>query len=150
MKRMSRTTWLVICIVAMTFIFISCSKESSSGNNGSAITKENIAGSYMLTAATGSIPGLPPQNVYDSIPPCQRDDIYKLNLDYSMDYVDAGTKCVPPGDAVSTWSLSGTTKIIIGTDTATIQSFNGKTLVVSSVVTIVGIAVTTTDTFTKQ
>lgn len=148
MKKISRVKWISVALVSMIVFALSCSKDSST--NSSAVTKENIAGSYMLTAATGSIPGLPPQNVYDSIPPCQRDDIYKLNLDYTMDYIDAGTKCVPPGDDTTSWSLSGTTQIIIGGDTATIQSFNGKTLVVSSVVTIVGIAVTTTDTFTKQ
>lgn len=148
MKKISQAKWISVTLVAMIMIVMACSKDSST--NSSAITKENVAGSYMLTAATGSIPGIPPQNIYDSIPLCQRDDIYKLNLDYTMDYIDAGTKCVPPGDDVSTWSLSGTTKIIIGADTATIQSFNGKTLIVSSVVTIAGIPITTTDTFTKQ
>ncbi|MFI5154535.1 MAG: lipocalin family protein [Chitinophagales bacterium] len=147
MIKISRAKWMSVALVSVIMIVVSCSKSNST--NTSAITKDNIAGSYMLTAATGSIPGLPPQNVYDSIPPCQRDDIYKLNPDYTMNYIDAGTKCVPPGDTTSTWNLNGS-KLVIGVDTATIQSFNGKTLVVSSVVTIVGIAVTTTDTFTKQ
>lgn len=149
MKKNSRAKWISLALVSIIVVAISCSKDTSSNSNPSAITKENIAGSYLLTAATGSIPGLPPQNVYDSIPPCQRDDIYKLNLDYTMVYVDAGTKCSPPGDSTSTWALNGNT-IAIGGDTASIQSFNGKTLVVSKVVAFLGIAVTTTDTFTKQ
>jgi hypothetical protein len=150
MKRNSRRSLFAVTLIGTILFAIACSKSSSSGGNSSAITKENIAGTYKLTAATASIPGLPPQNVIDSIPACQRDDQYKLNVDFTFNYIDAGTKCTPPGDYNSTWSLIGTTKIVIGTDTANIQSFDGKALVVNSVVTISGIPLTTTDTFTKQ
>jgi len=149
MKRNSRKSLFVIALTGIIVFVASCSKSSSTPNT-SAITTGNIAGTYTLTAATASIPGLPPQSVLDSLPACARDDQYKLNPDLTFNYIDAGTKCSPPGDYSATWALVGTTQIVIGADTASIQSFNGKTLVVNSVVTIAGIPLTTTDTFTKQ
>lgn len=149
MSRNSRRPLFAFALIGIIFLAFACSKSNNSTNT-SAITKENLAGTYTLTAATASIPGLPPQNVLDSLPACQKDDQYKLNVDLTFNYIDAGTKCSPPGDYSATWSLIGTTQIVIGSDTASIQSFNGKNLVVNSVVTIAGIPLTTTDTFTKQ
>jgi hypothetical protein len=149
MTRNSRRPLIAFALIGIMFLAFACSKDNNT-TNSSAITKENLAGTYTLTAATASIPGLPPQNVLDSLPPCQKDDQYKLNVDLTFNYIDAGTKCNPAGDYSGTWGLIGTTKIEINNDTATIQSFNGKTLVVNSVVTISGIPLTTTDTFTKQ
>ena len=149
MQRNSRRSLFAIALTGIILFGISCSK-SDNNTNSSAITVANLSGSYKLTAATASIPGLPPQSVLDSLPACQKDDIYQLNSNLTFGYVDAGTKCSPPGDYTDTWSLIGTTKIVIGSDTANIQSFNGKDLVVNTVVTIASIPVTTTDTFTKQ
>jgi hypothetical protein len=146
MMKISRLAFPVAALAGLIITALSCSKSNT---NSSAITKENIAGSYTLTALTASVAGLPAQSIIDSIPACQRDDVYKLNLDYTMNYIDAGTKCVPPGDSVSSWNLSGNT-IWIGSDSASIQSFDGKKLVMSSTVTILGVAATTSETFTKQ
>ena len=137
---------LFIAIVCLSAVIASCNKSSS---NSSAITKENLAGTYILTGLTATIAPFPAQNIIDSLPACQRDDQYKLNIDLTFNHIDAGTKCNPPGDKTSTWSLSGTT-IIIDTLHGTIQHFDGKVLVVNHDQTIMGISGTITTTFTKQ
>jgi hypothetical protein len=150
MLRNSRRSLFAIALTGIILFGVACSK-SDNNTNSSAITVANLSGSYKLTAATASALGIT-INVLDSLPACQRDDIYQLNSNLSFGYVDAGTKCAPPGDYTDTWSLIGTTKLVIGADTANIQSFSGKTLVVTKDVTITGLPgpVTTTDTFTKQ
>ena len=136
----------MLTVVTVVAIIDSCKKSSS---NSSAITKENLAGSYKLTAASVTIPPFPAQSILDSIPACQRDDIIKLNVDLTMQNIDAGTQCNPPGDFSSTWSLSGTT-IHVDTLTGTIKQFDGKTLVIESPITIASFSGTSTETFTKQ
>ncbi len=147
MKKYKSQLFLLLS-VAFLFAIISSCKKSSSSN--SSITKENLAGSYKLTDLTITIPPFPAQNILDSVPACQRDDIVKLNLDLTMQNIDAGTKCNPPGDFSSTWSLSGDS-IRVDTLVGVIQKFDGKTLVIQSPVNIPpSITGTTTETFTKQ
>jgi len=139
--------FLAFVMATLTLLFVvSCSKSS---NSSSAITVQNLVGTYTLTSLTVTIAPFPPQNILDSIPACQRDDQYKLNTDMSYDYIDAGVQCNPPGNGIGTWSLSGNT-LIIDTTHATIQKFDGKNLTLSTPVQYNGIAATTTETLTKQ
>jgi hypothetical protein len=147
MKKFKSHLLLLLTVLSLIVIITSCKK--SSGSNNSAITKENLAGSYTLTALTITVPPLPAQNIIDSVPDCQRDDTIKLKVDLSMQFIDAGIKCVPPGDGVSTWALSGNT-ITVDSTTSTIKSFDGKTLVVTTNVTVNNFAGTTTETLTKH
>jgi hypothetical protein len=72
-------------------------------------------------------------NVYDSLPACEKDDYYKFNADMTVNYVDAGTVCVPPGDDNDTWVLRNDS-LFIGstTDGAKISKFDGTTLQLTS------------------
>ena len=146
MKKTNTVSLLLLVITVVLIIAISCKKSS---NNSSAITKENLAGIYTLTGLTATVAPFPAQNIIDSVPACQRDDQYKLNPDLTFNYIDAGTKCSPPADNVSTWSLSGNT-ITIDTLQGTIQHFDGKALVINHDQTISGFSATITTTFTKQ
>ena len=146
MKKAKTQILLLLTVVSMMAVSNACKKSSSSG---SAITKENLQGSYTLTAVSVTIPPFPAQSVLDSVPACQRDNIIKLNLDLTMQNIDAGTKCVPPADFASTWSLSGNS-ITVDTLSGTIKNFDGKTLVIESPVSFNGISGTSTETFTKQ
>jgi len=119
-------------------IFSSCKKDKS---DSPAITKENIAGTYKLIALT--VNG---QSYYEFLDPCEKDDDYKLNLDLTMEYVDAGTVCSPAGGYSSTWSLLGTNSIIIDSDTGTIDKFDGHVLKVTGVQS----GVTYSPTYSKQ
>jgi hypothetical protein len=146
MKKSNHFFILSLAGVIAILLAVSCKKSSS---NSSSITVQNLAGTYTLTALTVTIPPLPPQSIIDSVPTCQRDDEYKLNTDLTYDYIDAGTKCNPPGDGTGVWSLSGNT-ITIDTTQSTIQKFDGRTLVINTNVNFMGIAATTTETLTKQ
>ena len=146
MKNLKNHLLLLLTVIGIIAIVASCKKSSS---NNTSITKENIAGSYKLTGVSVTVPPFPAQDVTDSIPACQRDDIVKLNVDLSMVYTDAGTKCAPPGDFNSTWSLSGN-NISIDTLSGVIQKFDGKVLIINSDINFNGISGTSTETFTKQ
>jgi len=147
MKKLSGYFYLLPAIIVALVIVTSCKKSSS---NSSAITKENLAGIYTLTSLTATIAPFPPQSIIDSLPACQRDDQYKLNVDLSFNYIDAGTKCNPAGDKTSTWSLPTANTIVIDSLQAAIKSFNGKILVLTNDTTVSGLTGTITTTFTKQ
>lgn len=132
-----------ICFLALV---ASCKKSS---NSSSSISVQNLAGTYTITALTATVAPFPPQNIIDSLKTCQRDDEYVLKTDLTYQYVDAGTKCVPPGDHTGTWALSGTT-LTIDSTVNTIQKFDGHVLVLTTNVTFNGISGITTETFTKQ
>jgi Lipocalin-like domain len=125
---------------------ISCSK---SNGNSSAINVTNISGTYLLTDITVTLPPAPPFSVLDSIPPCQRDDLIKLNSNMSVYFVDAGTPCAPPSNDTSTWALSGS-NITIDTLSGTISKFDGHVLQINSTLNFMGLSVQSTETLTKQ
>lgn len=121
-----------------------CSKKKES--NVTVISKESLAGSYKLTAATTS-----GQNIYDVyLEACQKDDIYRLNADFTAAIMDGVMKCNPPGDETGTWNLVGNSKIVILGQEADIVSYDGKTLVVSFMNNSSGFNLLVTATFTKQ
>ncbi len=65
-------------------------------------------GNYNLTALKASILGVT-VNLYDSLPACEQDNVIQLNADLTAQFIDSGTKCVPPSDSTGTWSLSSNT-----------------------------------------
>ncbi len=66
---------LITLIIIAVFTITGCSKKDSNG--GVAVTKDNLVGSYTVTAFTISVPPVT-INALDSLLPCERDDIYKL------------------------------------------------------------------------
>ena len=113
-------------LLVVLIAFASCKKDKND-----EITKENLAGSYKLTASTSQAGNGPIINEYALLPVCEKDDLFKLNGDLSYNYVDAGTKCNPAGDDNGSWSLPSTTQIILDGQSLSINSFDGKTLVLS-------------------
>lgn len=132
--------------VLLFLSLFSCTKSSSDSH---AINVANISGTYLLTDVTVSLPPAPPISVLDSIPACQRDDQIKLNSTMTVDFVDIGTQCVPPGNGTSTWSLSGS-NITIDTLSGTISKFDGHILQINSTLNFMGVTVQSTETLTKQ
>jgi len=112
---------------ALTLVLVSCKKDDK--DEAVTPTKENLTGSYKMTAATISQSGSTVDAYNQLMEACDRDDIYKLNADNSYVVQDAGTVCSPSNDDTGTWSLSGTTINMDG-EVGTIKSWNGKTLVV--------------------
>src|SRR5215216_3328223 len=101
---MKRT--LAYTLLAWIFVvgFLACKKSVS--NNNSAITIENICGTYALKGLVWII-GEFNFNVYDSLDACQKDNLIKFNTDKTINYIDAGTVCTPAEDDNGTWDLQG-------------------------------------------
>lgn len=124
-------------------VLLACTK-SKDDNNNTAITKENLAGSYRITSVkVNSI------EVISQLEACQQDDILKLNVDNTAEFIDAGVKCSPPTDGTGTWDVSGNTLTLQG-ETLTIKSFDGSTLVAEGMQEVMGINVSAVITFAKQ
>ena len=120
---------------AAIFVFISCQKSVDDFyNNGapaSARTVENISGVYSLKALTWSYLSTT-VSIYDSLDTCEKDDLYKFNADMTMNLIDAGSPCSPPGDETQPWILRNDS-IFLGSSAngAKIKSFDGTTLVLT-------------------
>jgi len=140
---------LAASIACLILVINACKKSNSnSSSNPSARTVQNFSGSYGITAITASILGLN-VNLYDSLPVCDRDNIIQLDSNKSAHFIDAGVVCVPPSDSTGTWSLSSNTDTLYIAGSANfIKSWDGKTLVLTSVENITGIPVPVTATTT--
>jgi hypothetical protein len=143
----------LLTICSFLLLISSCKKDDDDSNNPSAITKENLSGSYVLVSATGKINGLDIDLTdYESVlPACQKDDILTLKTDNTFQSTDAGTKCSPDGSEEGTWSLPNSSTIIIKDQTFNILSFDGSNLKVGykQSVPVLG-QVDVTATFKKQ
>jgi hypothetical protein len=132
---------------ALTLLLVinACKKsDSGSSSNPSARTIQNFSGSYNLTAITASVLGLN-VNLYDSLPVCDRDNVIELDTNKMARFIDAGVACVPPSDSTGVWSLSSNTDTLYVAGMANfIKSWDGKTLMLSSVESIGGIPVPVT------
>lgn len=119
-----------ILALSMLVVLASCKKDKN--DDPITPTKENLTGTYKITAATitsgGSTVDVFNNDVFFEA--CDRDDVYKLNADLSYDIQDAGVVCSPDNNYTGgTWALVNATSIDIDGDVYTIKSWNGKTLV---------------------
>ena len=137
----------VLVILFAASFFSACKKEKTSP----AITKENFSGTYTLksSTATSALTGSQTLNLYDMMLPCEKDDQVTLKIDFTVLYADAGIKCEEPGDDTGTWSLAGNTITIDG-EKATIEKFDGTTLIITAEGSESGISFKYTSTFIKQ
>jgi len=143
-----RNTLLASAALLASALIFSCKK---SDNKNGALTVANLSGSYKLKALVW-VSGNVSVNVYDSLPACEKDDIIKLNPDLSANFIDAGVRCTPPGDATGTWKLSGDS-LYIGANAGKISSFDGTTLVITGHPGnngVPGVQITSTTTLIKQ
>ena len=135
-------------ILGLILIVNACSKSSSSPSN--ARTMQNLSGTYTITALTASVSGFT-INLFDSLPTCERDNTIQLDANGMANFIDAGTKCIPPSDSSGTWSLSQNTDTIYVAGSASyIKSWDGSTLVLNNSEVVSGVPVTATTTLKKQ
>jgi len=134
--------------ISLILVINACKKSDSNSNNPSARTVKNFSGSYNITAITASVLGLN-VNLYDSLPACDKDNIIELDSNLTAHFIDAGVVCVPPSDSTGVWSLSSNTDTLYIAGTANfIKSWDGKTLMLTSVENVTGIPVPVTATTT--
>lgn len=130
---------MLIAFSAIAIMFTACKKEKDEAQAVTP-TKENLTGTWMITAHTLSASGNTvdvynnsdaSMNIYEA---CDRDDKYILKADLSYEVVDAGTQCSPDNNSTGgTWEFTNSTTVVIEDETGTINSFDGKNLVVSNV-----------------
>ena len=97
----------------LSLVFVSCKKDED--DEPVTPTKENLTGSYKMTAATMASGGSS-MDIFNNdmfTEPCERDDIYKLNADLSFNVQDAGTVCSTTSVCTGSWSLVNSTTINI-------------------------------------
>ena len=101
---------LLFGLFALTLLATSCKKDK----DAPAMTKENIAGTYKMTAEVYKMPAGqgPDEELFSTYEPCFKDNLYKLNLDEVFQVVDAGQVCDPANDLQSTWHVDGNHLIV--------------------------------------
>ncbi|MBK7560083.1 MAG: hypothetical protein IPP43_03130 [Chitinophagaceae bacterium] len=113
----------VLSLVSL-LVLSSCKKKEDPCVTNTA----SIAGTYKLTSLRFKPSGGTESEIISSLPTCRRDDLHVLNANGNYNYQDAGVVCVPNGNLVGSWSLTGNTIDLEG-NTGTIQSFDCTTLV---------------------
>ena len=133
--------------IAFMYSLPACKKSSATSN---AKTVQNLSGSYNLVSLVWTTNGVS-VNLYDSLPDCEKDNIFRLDADGTAHSIDAKILCSPPNpDSVTTWSLSSNgDSLIIGNEEVFIKSWDGKTIVYTGIVNYVPL-VTGTTTLLKQ
>jgi len=124
-KNIKLTTLLFTGMLAV----ISCKKNQDAPS--SAITVNNLSGTYKLTAATITLNG-ETNDVLSTMEPCKVDNLQQLNKNLTYKVIDAGQQCDPHEDETGTWSLQGDTTLVLDGIPITINSFDGKHLVIST------------------
>ena len=122
---MKKTTLLLL----VTVLFFACNKPDKCETS-----INSISGAYKITAYTyRQTPTSPEEDYYPILFPdaCERDDELNLNANGTYQKTDAGSVCNPPENDNGTWSLSANTITIDG-DPGPVESFDCKTLVISS------------------
>ena len=122
---MKKTTFIVLTAI----VLFACNKDK----NDCAITTASISGAYKITAATYKAnAGAAEIDYYNTLFPdaCERDDIYTFNAAGTYQIADAGIVCTPPGNDDGTWSLTGTTAMVIDGDAVILESFDCEKLVI--------------------
>lgn len=129
--------------------FVGCKKSSSSNNNSCTLSASSIVGSYKMTAMVLTMAGQTVDifNNDSYTPPCSRDNIYTLNANGNYTVADGATACDPSDASSGTWTLSGNTLTMDGSDVSTVSEFTCSSFkIVSSGMQ----GESTTVTFTRQ
>jgi hypothetical protein len=146
---MRKIQWIVTAF-AIFFLYNACKKSDSPSSPANARTVQNFSGSYSLTALKGVIFGVT-IDLYDSLPPCEQDNVIELDTNLVAKFIDAGTVCVPPSDSTGTWSLSTNTDTLYVAGTANlITSWDGTTLVLVGNQSVNGFTAAVTTTLVKK
>jgi len=118
---------IILGLFSMSLFATACKKNK----DAPAITEENIAGTYKITASIRITPGSGTEDLLANAPGCFKDDIYIFGVDESLQHKDVGTVCDPAGDQNGSWTLydDGTDKRVESTYVSgMVTKFDGNTL----------------------
>ena len=129
-------------VLLITQVAISCHKNDNEDTTPTCtISMRDMAGTYMITKIEAQLPtGSTDVTNVILADACMKDNTVVLNEDGTAKYEDKGVVCDPTATSTGTWSLSGQqmnlsiTQSPINLTTATVSSYDCKTLVVTAVV----------------
>ena len=128
-------------------VLIGCKKDK---DDKLAVTKENLVGTYKLTAVSFTSAGQTKDIYNDRVDACAQDDLYKLEADGTFSYRDVGTQCEGGGyDYDAEWSIVGN-NLTLEDDEFIIESITKTTVIATQTYTEQGVSITVKFTFTRQ
>jgi hypothetical protein len=145
---MKRTVLFLVISGTAALIITGCSKK----NDSVAVSVKSLAGTYKLTAYTASSSGIT-IDMMPNVEDCEKDNLLTLKADSTYSYKDAGTVCSIDASTDGQWTISGNYFISDGltpTDSATVKSYSGSSLVLTTTMTDQGTTAVLTQTLTKQ
>jgi hypothetical protein len=138
---------LAVSAIALFMIFYSCKKSNDVSNER---TVQNLSGFYNYTALSYSS-GSTVINAFDSLLACEKDNLLQFKTDLTYNFIDTGIVCTPPESGQGDWNLSANgDSLYLDSDPSFIKSWDGKTLVVTSVIQSAPISITATTTLVKK
>ena len=138
---------LFIIASALVVAFSSCKKDDPAptcnlDNNG-------ILGNYKITSfsykasATDTV-----IDIFANYPPCEKDDILTFVANGVYNVTEGATSCTPTNADSGTWSLSGSTLTLDGTEGGVVSNFSCSGFTITQ--TIASTGEVTTITLAKQ
>ena len=113
-------------LLSLALVATACKKSK----DAPALTKENVAGAYMLEKVTFKYGSSGEQDITAGyVDDCEKDDIVTLKTDFTYDSKDAGQEC--SGDYTGTWGLPAANKFELDGDQYDVAKWDGNTLAIS-------------------
>jgi len=125
---MNQKYFFVSLFLIILTIEFGCQKEVNEKLT-TPLTANSLSGTYGLVALTWTYGGAT-YNIYDSLDACEKDNLIKLNSNFTTNYIDAGIVCVPPENDIGIWSLAGDS-LYFDAIGSKIKSFDGTTLILT-------------------
>jgi hypothetical protein len=139
-----------LSVAAIAFFAVTYSCKKSNDAPSSARTVQNFSGFYNykgLTYTSGSVT----INAFDSLTACEKDNMLQFNTNLTYNFIDTGVVCLPSESGSGNWNLSAKgDSLILDSEPAYIQSWDGKTLVVVATVQSAPTLITATTTLVKK
>ena len=113
-------------LLLLLFLITSCKRTIEAP----PITKENISGTWQLTAKRMSATGVPEQDAFLTMAECEKDDLYIFRPDHVFIYQDTGAMCEFNGSSYTLWEINEKVITFMG-QTGCVTNFHGSSMEVT-------------------
>ncbi len=104
-------------------MFSSCKKDTPAATCN--LDNNGILGDYKITSILYKADAATPEmDVFTTYSACEKDDIYTFSPNGIYVVTEGVTSCTPTNATSGTWSLSGTTLTLDGSDVSTVTNFS--------------------------
>jgi len=91
----------ILLFFLLNYFISSCQKATENP----PISKENIAGAWLLTGKRMSATGVPEQDAFATMDECEKDNLYYFDVNNSLRYLDSGVTCEMNQPYLGSWEL---------------------------------------------